>query len=76
MGKNEGGRKGGISGDSQSSESALKTTTTTTSGHTACEILVPQTGDRTHALRWKHGVLTTGPPGKSQNQHFFKKLFK
>ena len=22
---------------------------------------------RTHTLHWKHGVLTTGPPGKSCN---------
>ena len=36
--------------------------------HMACEILVPQPGDQVSnpcPLQWKHGVLTTGPPGKS-----------
>ena len=26
----------------------------------------PNQGSSLHALHWKHGVLTTGPPGKSQ----------
>ena len=32
---------------------------------TACEILVPQPEIKPMPLQWKHGVLTTGPPGKS-----------
>ena len=34
------------------------------SGHAACGILVPQPIPR--PLQWKLGVLTAGPPGKSQ----------
>ena len=31
----------------------------------ACRILVPQPGIEPGPLQWKHGFLTTGPPGKS-----------
>ena len=34
-------------------------------------ILVPQLGMNPHPLPWKHGVLTTGLPGKSQDYYFF-----
>ena len=34
---------------------------------TACEILIPQPGIEPMTLQWKHGVLTTGLPGKSLN---------
>ena len=33
--------------------------------HTACRILIPSPGTTVSSLQWKHGVLTTGPPGKS-----------
>ena len=33
--------------------------------HTACRILIPSLGTTVSSLQWKHGVLTTGPPGKS-----------
>ena len=39
---------------------------------TACRILVPRWNPR--PLQWKHGVLTTGPPGKSL--YGFLKRFK
>ena len=32
--------------------------------HAACRILAPQPGWNLHWLQWKHGALTTGPPGK------------
>ena len=32
---------------------------------TVCGILVPNQGSNPHLLHWKHGVLATGPPGKS-----------
>ena len=31
----------------------------------ACGILVPDQGSNSCPLQWKHGALTTGPPGKS-----------
>ena len=31
----------------------------------ACGILAPRPGINPTPLQWKHGVLTTGPPGKS-----------
>ena len=34
--------------------------------HMACGILVPDQGSKLRPLHWKRGVLTTGPPGKSQ----------
>ena len=34
--------------------------------HTACGILVPQTGIEPRPRQWKHQVLTTGPPGNSR----------
>ena len=34
--------------------------------HTACRILVPYPGIEPVPLQWRCGVLTTGPPGKSQ----------
>ena len=40
--------------------------------HTAYGILVPDQGSNPCALRWKHGVLTTGLPGKSQDNTFLK----
>ena len=33
--------------------------------HLACRILVPPTGIKPIARQWKHGILTTGPQGKS-----------
>ena len=33
--------------------------------HVACGILVPQPVIEPVPLHWKHGVLTTGPAGKS-----------
>ena len=38
---------------------------------TACGILVPQPGIKPVPLARKHGVLTTGPPGKSIEGIFF-----
>ena len=38
--------------------------------HTACGILVPQPGIEPVPLQWKHGILTTGPPGNSQPYTF------
>ena len=32
----------------------------------ACRILVPRLGMKPTSLQWKLGILTTGPPGKSQ----------
>ena len=43
--------------------------------HTACGILVPQPGIKPPPLNWKHGVLTTGPPGKSQVFNFYINFF-
>ena len=37
----------------------------------ACGILVPDQGWNLHPLHWKHGVLTTGPPGKSPSFNIF-----
>ena len=34
----------------------------------ACGILVPQSGIKPTPWQWKHGVLTTGPPGNSQDR--------
>ena len=34
-------------------------------GHPACGILVPWSGVAHVTLQWKHGILTTGQPGKS-----------
>ena len=31
----------------------------------ACRVSVPDQGLNSHSLQWKHGVLTTGLPGKS-----------
>ena len=31
----------------------------------ACEVQFPDQGQNTGPLHWEHGVLTTGPPGKS-----------
>ena len=36
-----------------------------------CRILAPQPGIELCPLKWKHGVLTTGPPGKSPKQNFW-----
>ena len=36
----------------------------------ACGISVPQPGIKPCPLQWKHRVLTTGPPGKSQGLLF------
>ena len=33
--------------------------------HAPCGILIPQPGLNPHPLEWEHGILTTGPPGKS-----------
>ena len=35
-------------------------------GHETCEILVPKPEIEPLPLQWKHGVLITGLPGKSQ----------
>ena len=37
-------------------------------------IFVPQPGMETRPPEWKHGVLTTGPPGKPQDFYFFDLL--
>ena len=37
--------------------------------HVACRIL-PHEGLNLCLLQWKHGVLTTGPPGKSSAVYF------
>ena len=37
----------------------------------ACGILVPDQGWNLHPLHWKHGVLTTRPPGKSPSFNIF-----
>ena len=37
--------------------------------HVACRILSHE-GLNLCLLQWKHGVLTTGPPGKSSAVHF------
>ena len=37
----------------------------------ACGILVPDQGWNLHPLHWTHGVLTTGPPGKSPRFNIF-----
>ena len=37
----------------------------------ACGILVPDQGWNLHPLYWKHGVLTTGLPGKSPSCNIF-----
>ena len=37
-----------------------------------CGILVPQLGIEPAPLQWKHGVLITGPPGKSLKLLHFK----
>ena len=34
--------------------------------------LVTQTGIEPGPLHWAHRVLATGPPGKSQNQTFYR----
>ena len=36
----------------------------------AWEPLIPQPGIESMTLQWKHGVLTTGLPGKSLNNIF------
>ena len=36
----------------------------------AGRILVPDKGLNLCPLQWKHGVLTTGPPGKSPKRSF------
>ena len=36
----------------------------------ACRILVHQPAMEYPPVLWKHGVLTTGPPGKYQEQKF------
>ena len=41
-------------------------------GHAVCGILVPQSGVEPIPLQWKHGVLTTGPPGNSLESTFLK----
>ena len=38
--------------------------------HTACKILIPRPRIKTRTLQWKHWVLITGPPGKSQRSSF------
>ena len=38
-------------------------------GCEACGFLVPYQGLNPHPLHWKGEVLTTGPPGKSQDLH-------
>ena len=35
---------------------------------TACAIYFPDQGESPGSLHWEHGVLATGPPGKSQNR--------
>ena len=42
--------------------------------HHMWDLSSPNRGSNPYPLRWKHGVLTTGPPVKSQNQHFKKTL--
>ena len=37
--------------------------------HAACGILIPQPGSNPHPLQWEHGILTTGPPGKSLQRY-------
>ena len=32
----------------------------------ACGVQLPDQGSKPGPLHWQHGVLTTGPPGKSQ----------
>ena len=39
---------------------------------TACRILVPPPGLNPCPLHWKHGLLITGPPGKSQKEIAFE----
>ena len=39
-------------------------------GHVAYRNFSSLTGDQTHAQYWKHGVLTTGPPGNPQKLVF------
>ena len=39
--------------------------------HTACGILVPTPGIEPKPRHWKLGVLTTGPPGRSQIRDFY-----
>ena len=43
--------------------------------HVACGDLTFPTNDQTHTapLQWKRGVLTTGPPAKSQVLRYFEK---
>ena len=40
--------------------------------HTSCGILVIQAGIETRPLRWRRGVLTSGPPGKSLVSSFLR----
>ena len=37
---------------------------------TACKILIPRPRIKPRTLQWKHWVLITGPPGKSQRSSF------
>ena len=39
--------------------------------HTVCRILVPRPGIESLPLGWKHGFLTSGPPGKSPLTAFY-----
>ena len=34
------------------------------------DLNAPDQGWNPCALQWKHGVLTTGPPGNSENEYF------
>ena len=38
--------------------------------HAACKIIIPNQGSNPCPLQWKHGVLTTGWPGKSLEKGF------
>ena len=42
--------------------------------YAACGILVPRPGMEPVPLQWKHGVLTTGPPGKSLKVYLTESL--
>ena len=44
--------------------------------HAACGIFVLQPGLNLGLLRWKHGVLTTGPPGKPLSWFLKLKLWQ
>ena len=44
--------------------------------HAACGILVPQPGIEPRPPQWKLGILTSGPPGKSQIVRIFRVLME